>query len=370
MRIGIIFLILCQRQKGCSHHLKKFFGIFFMLLFSGVIAFLVSVVMLDGATSQNDGATLVAEADMPTNADIAAKLSNSVVGVSSVSQSRSLTAPAQTNSMGSGVIVSEDGYILTNHHVVGDKTKIFVTLSDGQTVSAHKIWSDDALDIAIILAEADHLTAAPLGDSAAVNVGDPVLAIGNPLSLQFQRTVTAGIISAKNRMLRLSENNVLMEDLLQTDASINPGNSGGPLINMKGEVIGINTIKAQDAEGMGFAIAINLCKPIVERTVSEGMYKMPYLGLYAFDRATALYMEGDYPEGDGLYVTDVATKSPALLAGVRSGDMITAFEGEPLTSMAHLREKLLYYRPDDTVHLEINRRGTRFTATVTLKEYK
>ncbi len=307
---------------------------------------------------------------MPSHADIAAKLSPSVVGVSSTSQNRSLSSPTSTSSMGSGVIVSENGYILTNHHVIGDKSNILVTLSDGKTVSAKKIWSDDALDIAIILADADRLSAAPLGDSAAVAVGDSVLAIGNPLSLQFQRTVTAGIISAKNRILRPSRTNVLMEDLLQTDASINPGNSGGPLINMQGEVIGINTIKAQDAEGMGFAIAINLCKPIVERTIAEGTYQMPYLGLYAFDRATALYMEGDFPDVDGLYVSDVATKSPALLAGIRPGDMITAFEGEPLTSMAQLREKLLYYRPEDSVRILVNRDGTEFTATAKLKEYK
>ncbi len=348
--------------------MKRFFGILFTVLVSAAVAFFVSVVMLDkGSTAEGDPLSMVAEADMPAVPEIAAKVSPSVVGVSSVTKSRSFSAPASTQSMGSGVIVSEDGYILTNHHVIGEKSDIFVTLSDGRTVRGKKTWSDDALDIAIVKIEEDGLLPAPLGNSAALAVGESVLAIGNPLSLQFQRTVTAGIVSATNRMLYLSDNGSLMENLIQTDASINPGNSGGPLINMQGEVVGINTVKAQDAEGMGFAIAINLCRPIVERTVAEGKYEMPYLGLYAYDKETAQYMQVEAPE-NGLYVSEVQSGSPARIAGLTKCDIITAINGQPLTRMAELREKLLYCRVGDKVKLDVNRDGTLFTATAELKE--
>lgn len=361
-------IILKIPQKGRVRVLKKIFSVFFLLLFSASISFFVSVVMLDGRDNTTKNGALVAEADARGNAEIVAKLSPAVVGVSSIAKSNSITSPASTQSMGSGIVLSPDGYILTNQHVVGEKSKLSVTLSDGRTVSAKRIWGDSDLDIAILLANAENLTPAPLGDSAAVNVGDPVLAIGNPLSLQFQRTVTQGIISAKNRTLHLSDTNVIMEDLLQTDASINPGNSGGPLINMQGEVIGINTIKAQNVEGMGFAIAINLCKPIVERTLKEGTFSMPYLGLYAYDALTAMYFDGDYPSYEGLLIAEVEKGSPAYHAGLRRGDIILGVADEKIASMANLREKLLYYRAGETIPLQINRNGTQFTATPKLEE--
>ncbi|MBE7063835.1 MAG: trypsin-like serine protease [Ruminococcaceae bacterium] len=347
--------------------MKKVLSFLLTVLLAGGVSFFVSVVMLDRATPmEENGLTLTAEADDPAMSDVAARVTPSVVGVSSVNRAQSFSAPSSTQSMGSGVIVSKDGYILTNHHVIGEKTDIYVTLSDGRTVRGRKIWSDAALDIAIIKIEEAGLTPAVLGNSSTLAAGEPVLAIGNPLSLQFQRTVTAGIISATGRILYMSDNNTLMEDLIQTDASINPGNSGGPLVNMLGEVVGINTVKAQDAEGMGFAIAINLCRPIVERAAREGSYEMPYLGLYAHDKETARYMQEEAPE-TGLYVSEVAGGSPARVAGLTKGDIILAANGQPLTRMAQLREVLLYCRVGDTIHLDINRDGTLFTATATLK---
>lgn len=348
--------------------MKKVLSFLLTVLLAGGVSFFVSVVMLDrAAPAEEGGLTLTAEADDPAMRDVAARVTPSVVGVSSVNRTQDFSAPVSTQSMGSGVIVSEDGYILTNHHVIGDSAAIYVTLSDGRTARGRKIWSDAALDIAIIKTEETGLTPAVLGDSSVLAAGEPVLAIGNPLSLQFQRTVTAGIVSATGRMLYMSDNNTLMEDLIQTDASINPGNSGGPLINMQGEVVGINTVKAQDAEGMGFAIAINLCRPIVERTASEGRYEMPYLGLYAYDRETARYMQVEEAPEAGLYVSEVAAGSPARVAGLTRGDTITAINDRPLSRMAQLREALLYCRVGDTVRLDVNRDGTLFTATATLK---
>ena len=347
--------------------MRKFFSTLLVVLVSAAVAFFVSVVMLDKETDGGDALSLVAEADMPVVPEIVERLSPSVVGVSSIQKSRSFSAPQSVQSMGSGVILSEDGYILTNHHVIGDKNQIFVTLSDGRTVEGEKSWSDAALDIAIVKIEERGLSPASLGDAGTLSVGESVLAIGNPLSLQFQRTVTAGIVSAKDRMLYLSDNHTIMENLIQTDASINPGNSGGPLINMRGEVVGINTIKAQDAEGMGFAISINLCRPIIERMLSEGKYEMPYLGLYAYDAETARYMQAEPPE-QGLYISEVAPGSPARRAGLSRGDIITAIENIPLTRMSELREKVLYYKAGDTVRLDIKRDGTLFTASVTLSK--
>lgn len=348
--------------------MRKSISIIFTSVLSGLIAFFVSAVMLDGAAPPpNDSLSLTAEAGILTTTEIAAAVSPSVVGVSATQKSRSFSAPANVQSMGSGVIVSENGYILTNHHVIGENGQIYITLSDGRTLDAARVWSDAALDIAVVHVDAQNLPPAPLGDSAALSVGDGVVAIGNPLSLQFQRTVTAGIVSATGRMLYLAPSGTLMEDLIQTDASINPGNSGGPLINMQGEVIGINTVKAQDAEGMGFAIAINLCRPIVERILSDGAYEMPYLGLYAYDEETARYMQIAPPE-EGLYISQVADKSPAKRAGLTKGDIITAMDGESLLRMSRLRELLLAKRPGDTVSLQMNRGGTLFTASVTLSE--
>ncbi len=345
--------------------MKKITYMAALVALSAAVAFLVSAVMLDDAGSGDASLSLRAEADTAAVPSIAERLSPSVVGVSSLGRSHAFSAPQNVESMGSGIVVSTDGYVLTNQHVVGDRSEPYVTLFDGNTVPAKRIWSDSALDLAVLKIDARGLSPAPLGDAATLSVGDAVLAIGNPLSLQFQRTVTAGIVSAKDRTLFLPEGGILMENLIQTDASINPGNSGGPLINMRGEVVGINTIKAQDAEGIGFAISINICRPILERIFEEGKYEMPYLGIYALDAATARYMGVRAPE-NGLYVSEVAAGSPARLAGLCRGDIITAIENTPLTRMAELREALLYYRAGDEVHLDVNRDGTLFTATVSL----
>ncbi len=346
--------------------MKKCIGILSTALFSAAIAFFVSAVMLDKAAPLPEGGlSISAEADARTLPEIAARVSPSVVGVSATQKKRSFSAPASVSSMGSGVIVSENGYILTNHHVIGENHALSVTLSDGHTLDARRIWSDAALDIAVIQVQGRGLVPAPLGDSAGLAVGEQVLAIGNPLSLQFQRTVTAGIVSATNRMLFFSDTGTLMEDLIQTDASINPGNSGGPLVNMQGEVVGINTIKAQNAEGMGFAISINLCRPIIDRILAEGSYTMPHLGLYAYDKETAQYIEVE-PPSEGLYISEVAPKSPAARAGLTRGDIITAIDAQPLSRMSQLREALLAKQPGDIVALEILRKDTAFTATVTL----
>ncbi len=276
----------------------------------------------------------------------AAKVLPSVVGISTavVDSANMFNAERQERwSVGSGIIVSEDGYILTNQHVIGtNPDNIIVTLDNGKTLRARRLWSDATLDIAIIKMDGTGFTPAKLGDSNQINVGQTAVAIGNPLGLQFQRTVTAGIVSAINRTISVTtdgrEN--YMEGLIQTDASINPGNSGGPLINTAGEVVGINTIKVITAEGMGFAIPINICKPVITSFVREGRYRTPYMGLFAFDKVVAQYVDQEAELPAGVLVTQVDPHGPVYEAGVREGDVITHICTVEVNTMMQLREEM------------------------------
>ncbi len=209
-----------------------------------------------------------------TIADVVKMVEASVVGIAVMYDS---TTEA-SGSLGSGVVVDESGYIVTNHHVVGDEGAIQAVFYDGTRVDCTLLWSDANLDLAILKSEGE-FPSMEMGTSETIEVGDTVIAIGTPLTMKFQHTVTAGIVSAKNRTLTIpsSDGIAFMEDLLQTDASINPGNSGGPLINMQGQLVGINTLKVAEAEGLGFAIPVDIVKPIVENVISNPDYRTPYL---------------------------------------------------------------------------------------------
>lgn len=203
--------------------------------------------------------------------DIIARINSCVVGISKIKNTGSsifLKDGTEQMGLGTGFIVSEKGYILTNQHVAGNKYgTCYVTLENGDTQTGTVVWADADIDVAIVKVTASSLTSVSLGNSENVKPGESVFAIGNPIGFEFKRTVTGGIISAVNRTIKIEENDKssYMEDLLQTDATINPGNSGGPLINHAGEVIGINSVKITSAEGIGFAIPINLVKPIIEK---------------------------------------------------------------------------------------------------------
>lgn len=206
---------------------------------------------------------------------------------------------------GTGFIASSNGYIITNQHIGGNKgNKTNITLADGTNYTGKTLWADEVIDLAIIKIDASNLTYTTLGDSNNIKVGETVYAIGNPIGFEFQRTVTAGIISAKNRTIKLGEDDTssYMEDLIQTDASINSGNSGGPLINKNGEIIGINTIKISEAESIGFAIPINLIKPIVEKFITNGEFIEPYIGIFAYDKQVIPYLDSSAKLDRGIYV--------------------------------------------------------------------
>jgi len=256
---------------------------------------------------------------------VAKKATKSVVGITTLEvQYDFFYGEREVQGVGSGVIIDSRGYILTNSHVIGDgkARNITVQFENGNKQSGTVLWNNSALDLAIVKVEATDLPAVELGDSDNLEVGEPVVAIGNPLGLELQRTVTSGIVSGLKRTMTIDQYNSI-EDLIQTDASINPGNSGGPLLNSKGEVIGINTAKITSAEGLGFALPINLAKPIIEQVVEEGYIKTVYMGIVGvevevYEKRLGINLSAD----EGVIILEIAPDSPALQAGIKAGDVL------------------------------------------------
>lgn len=270
--------------------------------------------------------------------------------------------------LGTGVIVSPNGYILTNNHVAGGKNKrIVVSMSDGSTIDGTTVCADPTIDLAVVKINSSNLTPLPLGNSDNITVGETAIAIGNPLGLQFQRTVTSGIISALNRTIQVeseSGGSNYMEDLIQTDASINPGNSGGPLLNSRGEVIGINTIKVTTAEGMGFAIPINIAVPIINHLLQSGKFTETYMGVFAYDREVMPYVNNNVKLDKGIYVANVDPNGPAAKKGIKVGCIITQVDGIDMHTMLQLRTYIYSKNPGDTLNVTHIAKDTGKTATV------
>lgn len=271
--------------------------------------------------------------------------------------------------LGTGMVVTENGYILTNEHVSGAKyTTCYVTLPNGKSYKANVVWSDSDIDLAIVKINAKDLSYVTFGDSTTVKVGEKVYAIGNPIGYEFQRTVTSGIVSAVNRTITIEEENKssYMEDLIQTDATINPGNSGGPLINSQGEVIGINSVKITSAEGIGFAVPINTIKAIVEKFKTEDKFEEATLGIFAYDKNVIPYLNNNLRLAKGIYVVQVKNNSPAAKAGLREKDILLSIDGTILEKMCDLRCYIYEKKPGDKVSLQVLRNGQERTVEVTL----
>lgn len=315
---------------------------------------------------------------LPVAQSVAKKATDGVVGITVERAGRTQSSLFDRNrgteiGFGSGVVVSSDGYILTNNHVAGGKSnRIVVSFADGRNVDGEVIWSDPVLDLAAVKVNLTGLTPLVLGDANELEVGEPAIAIGNPLGLEFQRSVTSGIISALNRTISIETEtgSNYMEDLIQTDASINPGNSGGPLLNSRGEVIGINTIKVTSAEGMGFAIPINISKPVVGKLVSTGTFKEPYLGLFAYDKAVLPQIDGAAGVSDGVYVAHVDENGPAYAVGIREGCIIQRIDNTDVNTMMQLRAYIYSKSPGDEIRVTHLRHedNTWVTVTVVLAE--
>ena len=289
---------------------------------------------------------------------------DSVVGINTVSKvtRQSFFGPQSgyVEGIGSGSIVSKDGYIVTNSHVVsdGDAKEINVLFNNGETAPAELVWNDSSLDLAIIKVDSNNknLKAIDIGDSDEMGVGDRVVAIGNPLGFQLQSTVTSGIISGLNRSVSFNTG-VQMDGLMQTDAAINAGNSGGALLNSKGELIGINTAKAGNSDGIGFAIPINTVKPVIDTIRKNGKFDSVYLGITGqsidYLKQMSYLRDKDIGTDHGIYVVSVFSDDDSI----QKGDIITAIDGKEVKDMSGLRKILLSYAVGDSAEISLVRDG-------------
>ena len=272
---------------------------------------------------------------------------------------------------GSGIVITADGYILTNHHVAGDAEKLTVTFSDNREYDAELVGSDPRTDIAVIKIDATGLKPATIGTSDAVEIGEWVLAVGAPLNLKS--TVTAGIVSAVGRDINILNDprGLSIEDFIQTDAAINPGNSGGALVNLNGEVIGVNTAIATSNRsfiGYGFAVPIDLAKKVMDDIVAHGKVKRGYIGigLDPVDAGTAEAFGLDRPKG--VLISNVLPNTPAAKANLKEGDIVLSVDGQPVNRPNHLQSLVARKHPGDTITLAIRRNTEDLTIRVTLGE--
>lgn len=306
-------------------------------------------------------------------AAVAEKSQRTVVGITTEveQQVNTFWGPQTRNaqSMGSGFIVDSDGYIVTNSHVIGDGNykNITVSLIDGSVEVGQVMWYDTSLDLAIVKINKTGLPIAELGNSDELMVGEPAVAIGNPMTLDLERTVTQGIVSGLDRSIQV-EDGTIIEPLIQTDASINSGNSGGPLFNARGQVIGINTAKMMSAEGLGFAIPINIIKPVLAQVITDGAFEPVYVGITGMDVETYEMLYGiDLIADYGVVIIETVKNSPAAEAGLQPNDVIIDIDGKRTESMVDVQRKLYDYREGDKSEFTILRNGEEMTISLTLK---
>lgn len=326
--------------------------------------------------SDNTAIRLAANSEEKTEdiTDTLEKVTKCVVGISKIKNKGDSifeTNATEDLKLGTGVIISENGYIITNWHLAGNKySSCYATMEDGTIYNGNTVWADSNLDLAIVKISANNLKYLQLGDSDNIKIGETVYAIGNPIGIEFQRTVTKGIISGLNRTIKIEEekNSSYMEGLIQTDASINQGNSGGPLINTKGEVIGINSVKIETAEGIGFAVPINIIKPVVESLANGGEFEEAYLGIFAYDKEVIKYLNNDVTFSEGIYVVKIAKDGPAAKTNLKTGDVITKIDGNSINRMSELRTYIYRKKPGEKVTLTISRNNKEVPIEVTLSK--
>ncbi len=266
--------------------------------------------------------------------------------------------------LGSGSIIDSKGHILTNNHVVGEADKIMVRLTDGREFEAKLVGADPLSDIAVIKIDGEDLSQLPFGNSDEVRVGESVIAIGNPFGLSY--TVTMGIVSAKGRS---NVGIVDYENFIQTDAAINPGNSGGPLINLKGQIIGVNTAiftKSGGYQGIGFAVPINMAQHIMNELIAEGKVSRGWLGVGIQDITPDLAKNFGIKNNQGALIASVMPQSPAANAGLQQGDVIVQFGGRQIQDSSHLRNTVGNTKPDSEISVELIRKGKSQVITVKL----
>lgn len=338
------------------------------ILFFYVLKMYNSIQIVDNYTAERTKQSTISEQNVEKQtekcnsvADLIENVTKSVCGISKLSNAGGSILSTATESelgLGTGIIVSEKGYILSNCHVTGEKySTCYVTVEDKNTYTGTVVWSDIGLDLSIVKVNASNLIQADIGISNNVRIGQTVYAIGNPVGFEFRRTVTSGIISALNRTVKLQEDgkDIYMSDLIQTDATINPGNSGGPLINTEGEVIGVNSVKITSAEGIGFAVPIDVVKPVIQSFIEKGSFEEANLGLFVYDESVSNYLNEKSKFSSGIYIAEVIKFGPADGRGLKEGDTITKIDDKYLDTINDLREYIYTKKPGDKVVVNINK---------------
>lgn len=315
--------------------------------------------------SQTTGTTVVTtEEQAIENAVKIASPAVVQINTTSVSQSPFWFSSGEQEGIGSGFIVTSDGYVLTNNHVVENATKITVALKDGREFNGRVVGTDSTSDVAVVKIAGTNLPTVQLGDSSTLTVGQKVIAIGNPYGLS--QTVTTGVISALERNVQTSQTQTLV-GVVQTDAAINPGNSGGPLIDLNGRVVGMNTMIYQNAQGLGFSVSVNTVRKVYEAIRGSGTVVWPALGIQGATVTTAIAQQYNLKTSQGVYIVQVTAGSGAEAAGLRQGDVITAIDGTAMTTIDAVLNYVRSKNVGDIVQVVINRSGTTKTLAVTLK---
>ncbi|MEE0777008.1 MAG: trypsin-like peptidase domain-containing protein [Bacillota bacterium] len=360
-----------MRKKGISLWLcsllmlmTAFIGGFFAIGFYEALAAADEEILPD-ITAGNQ------TSEVSTVSQVAASVGDAVVGISNLAQTETILGSEEIEAgIGSGVIIDSRGYIVTNNHVIENAGRVSVTLADGSQKDAEIVGADPRTDLALIKIEGSGLPTAALGDSNEVAVGETAIAIGNPGGLDFARSVTSGIISGLDRPLTTDEG--IRFKLIQTDAAINPGNSGGALVNTRGQVIGINTVKITQSgfEGMGFAIPSNLVDEVVRQLMDTGKVTRAAMGVSLLRTVDEEYNEYRNVGTDHGVLISVQEGSPAAQAGLLDYDIITAVDNTEISDVYHLQEIIFEHKVGDTVTLKVLRSGETKEVTVTLGELK
>lgn len=330
------------------------------VLFFAILPMLILTGCGDNYSGHADPTVDMSVREISTNSNVSELLNqarSAVVGISVTTNSG--------YSIGSGVSIAPNGYLLTNFHVVEGAKDITLYYADKTKGTAEIMWGDPSIDLAVLKSSRD-LPYLSTSFENELSIGDEVYALGTPLTLQFKHTVTKGIISALGRTLE-SESSYgasFLQSLIQHDASINPGNSGGALINSSGKLIGINTLKATEGEGIGFAIPIEIGRLITEQISKDNNYTVPYLGIFGFDADIAQVYDESIEE-KGVYV--VSSTGPAKEVGIKKGDVITEIDGEQIKSILDLRLVLFSHKIGDVIALKYERNGTQNDVELTLK---
>ena len=305
-------------------------------------------------------------AGLPSISELVHRIEPAVASISVESVSRGMFFDFTDEGAGTGIVIREDGYIVTNFHVIQGANEIRVSLSDGSAYDARVVGRDIISDLAVVKIDAEDLPTVTMGDSDGIKVGDWVVALGNALALKGGPTVTLGIVSARGRTISTERGDLY--DLIQTDAAINDGNSGGPLINLDGDVVGINTAILRNAQGIGFAVSSSAAQPIIDSLIAHGRVTRPLIGLSGADITPARADRLGLTAREGIIVTRMTQEGPAYSAGVRVGDVIAKLNGIPTPDMASFLTLLWTFDVGQEIDVEYIRDGEVAIAVVTLAE--